>query len=286
MRLLTIAKSIQPFLRQEKGGMIPTSDIYWNLFYENKFDFLRKMFGPKDLFTLVFICDLMRSTKVTPEIVEGIKNNIYIFSVYYFENLKTQKSCSTCDGSGELSCSECNGSGQLSCSDCDGRGQVDCSECGGSGETEDEEPCDECQGEGVVDCDSCYAGEVRCDNCSDGYESCYECLGSGEEEASYPYIPFELTFYVSYKSRLKEILLKHSDSVEPLSSKFAPDAIQIYSKAYDSEDGYYTEEINEKFQNNNYVGEVIEDFEPIIKLSKSRLYIDIDTIVLEKFERD
>lgn len=277
MRLLTIAKSIQPFLRQEKG-LLPISDIYLSLFYDNKFDFLRKMFGFKDLFSLVFISDLMRNMEVTPQIAEGIKNNIYIFSVYNFENLKTQRSCSTCGGSGEITCSECNGGGQVNCSDCDGRGQVDCSECGGSGETEDEEPCDECQGEGLVDCDNCHLGEVSCYNCNDGYESCYECLGSGEEEADGPYIPFELTYYVSYKSKLKENLLKYSDSLEPLSSKFPPDAIKIYFRAFDSDEFYYTELIDEKFQNNIYVGEVIDDFASLINIRGQRLSLDIPEV--------
>ena len=93
------------------------------------------------------------------------------------------KTCSYCDGSGEVTCPNCGGDGKEKCTNCN-NGRVECSECGGEGKKE----CPDCYGSGTVEkwhqvekCENCYGdGEIKCEECyGEGEVDCSDCDGTG-----------------------------------------------------------------------------------------------------------
>ena len=65
--------------------------------------------------------------------------------------VKLEKKCPGCGGSGKVDCPYCNGKGDQQCPACDGKGDQQCTACDGNGSTY---------------CDNCEDGKVECDNCS------------------------------------------------------------------------------------------------------------------------
>jgi hypothetical protein len=262
MRLITIAKGIQPFLKTEHNKTTTIEGVYQTIMNNTHLNFTKQIFKDKDLILLFFVTYLLQDRNVTPDIISKIKNNLFVFTLFEFGDDINHISCEHCGGDGQVSCTECYG-GATTCSECDGEGDVTCSECDGDGKDLDGESCDECGGSGQVSCDNCGAnGDVSCDNCGGtSQEDCWECDGSGEIRVD-DRIPFTISVYVSYDTNLKNILEQKILRNEPIFDNFIVGNKSILLKIH-----YYeanediTKEIDHNLKNTEHVGEILEDFQ-------------------------
>lgn len=279
-----IAKSIQPFIKE--GGTITPEGIYRIIMTNNHLDFIKKLIQPDNLPILVLTTYQIAIGNDDEKIVGKIKNNLYAFNSFEFGDIENEVDCDYCDGAGETTCDYCEGNGTIECSDCGGEGEVDCEDCGGSGEDEEENKCNTCNGGGKEECPDCSGdGSVDCNNCSNGNETCWECNATGSKTIV-DKVPYTISIYVSYDLQQKDVLEsyitqnKDVDGVE-INHK----TLTLISKEYSVTESE-TDEVDLKFANKTYIGEVIEiDESSITKRGRDKLIIyDLDNL-LDKFKK-
>lgn len=270
-RIYSIAKSVQPFIRDENN----IEQMYRTLLRDSNLSFIKELVQPNDIPVLIFTAYEISKGNDDRNIVEIIKNNIYVFTVINFSDVETEITCEECSGNGEVSCSECNGDGEIDCNECDGTGEQDCSECGGDGQMEDVDgvsaSCDGCQGGGKVECDACDgSGYNGCGECYRGYNKCYDCEGNGSITCD-DRIPFIIETYMSYDEELKNTIFDDIENDKGISSTdYNGDKTFLLSFHEVGADESETEYVNEKYENSTYFGTLLnkDDF----KLSKFSNY--------------
>jgi hypothetical protein len=192
MKLIALAKSIQPFIQKN----ITLEGIYKEILTNKSLPFA-SMLEPIDLIKLVFIAKKISEGEDPREIIPDLDTNLFLFSTVEFG-----------DSNQQIDCEECMGDGSSECTWCDGAGEVDCDECDGSGEDEEGNSCDECQGGGKVECNNCDG---------EGTQECGYCDGQGYNDTE-DYVPYDLGYYVSYDENLKNTLqrkLLRNDTEDP-----------------------------------------------------------------------
>ncbi len=113
---------------------------------------------------------------------------------YYVGGSQYVKSCTHCNGRGEVTCSGCNGEKTKQCSSCGGRGRSRCDSCGGRGSIK--RSCGNCDGGykqywdetlksyNAAPCSYCGGSGSKTENCSQcrgsGEKECYKCGGAGK----------------------------------------------------------------------------------------------------------
>jgi hypothetical protein len=192
MNLITLAKSIQPFIQKNST----LESIYKQACTNTSLPF-KNFLKPIDLIKVVFMAKKISNGDDPREILTELDNNMFLFSIVEFG-----------DDDQSISCERCFGDGAILCRECGGSGESDCNECGGSGEDEEGHFCPECDG----------AGEEQCSECGGtGSEDCSECNGQGYEETN-DYVPYTISYYVSYDETLKnniEEKLLRNDTENP-----------------------------------------------------------------------
>ncbi|MCQ2256905.1 MAG: hypothetical protein MJZ41_02795 [Bacteroidaceae bacterium] len=87
------------------------------------------------------------------------------------------RTCTNCNGQGNLKCTNCNGQGNLTCTGCNGTGLStrNCNTCKGTGLRN----CYTCNGKGSTNCGACnHKGYTDCSSCNKyGYRNCTVCGG-------------------------------------------------------------------------------------------------------------
>ena len=194
MKLIALAKSIQPFIQQG----VTLEAVYKEILTNTSLPF-KTMLRPIDLIKLVFITKKISNNEDPSEIMSEFDNNVFIFSTVEFG-----------DNNQTIDCQECMSDGTYDCHTCDGSGEEDCDECGGSGEVGDEgDACNECQGGGKVTCSECDG---------EGQSECGYCDGQGYNDTQ-DFVTYDLNYYVSYDNQLKTTLdqkLLRNNTQEPV----------------------------------------------------------------------
>jgi len=258
MRLIAIAKSIQPFLKNSKD----INAVYKTIIDNPNLDFINKILNSSvDFIILVFLAHkISKGESVNQSTISNIKNNLFLFNKIEFENENSQIECSDCGGDGNISCDECNGDGYFRCDECYGNGEVECPDCDGQGSDEEDNTCENCGGSGKVDCSECYGeGTTDCSNCRNGQEDCNNCNGNGEVDTD-EYIPYNITIYASYRTQLKDEVNYQILRNNPIKfdDSYSDECLMIYRRDYGAGEGQ-SEEINHKFQDESYFDEIIDD---------------------------
>lgn len=174
-----------------------------------------------DKIKVLYITFFILNRTLESEQIENILNNLYILTVYLYEEKNhIDVECDECGGSGEQECRECDGNGSVDCRTCDGEGEIECYDCygekteecrccdGNGTETEEDDEgeeievtCSCCDGKGTEDCRSCGGqGSYECEECgSRGTESCGECGGYGQVSCDYcndGYVESDTEYYM------------------------------------------------------------------------------------------
>jgi hypothetical protein len=192
MNLITLAKSIQPFIQKNST----LESIYKQACTNTSLPF-KNFLKPIDLIKVVFMAKKISNGDDPKEILTELDNNMFLFSIVEFGDDDQTIPCGTCFGEGSRECNTCGGTGETDCDDCDG-----------TGEDEEGNACDYCQGGGMSEC-------IICDG--SGVEDCSECNGNGYEETN-DYVPYTINYYVSYDETLKnniEEKLLRNDTEDP-----------------------------------------------------------------------
>jgi hypothetical protein len=192
MNLITLAKSIQPFIQKNST----LESIYKQSCTNTSLPF-KNFLKPIDLIKVVFMAKKISNGDDPREILTELDNNMFLFSIVEFGDDDQTIPCGTCFGEGSRECNTCGGTGETDCDDCDG-----------TGEDEEGNACDYCQGGGMSEC-------IICDG--SGVEDCSECNGNGYEETN-EYVPYTISYYVSYDETLKnniEEKLLRNDTENP-----------------------------------------------------------------------
>ena len=180
MNLITLSKSIQPFIQKNST----LESIYKQACTNTSLPF-KNFLKPIDLIKVVFMAKKISNGDDPKEILTELDNNMFLFSIVEFGDDDQTIPCGTCFGEGSRECNTCGGTGETDCDDCDG-----------TGEDEEGNACDYCQGGGMSEC-------IICDG--SGVEDCDNCNGKGYEETD-EYIPYSINYYVSYDETLKNKL--------------------------------------------------------------------------------
>jgi hypothetical protein len=192
MNLITLSKSIQPFIQKNST----LESIYKQACTNTSLPF-KNFLKPIDLIKVVFMAKKISNGDDPKEILTELDNNMFLFSIVEFGDDDQTIPCGTCFGEGSRECNTCGGTGETDCDDCDG-----------TGEDEEGNACDYCQGGGMSEC-------IICDG--SGVEDCSECNGNGYEETN-DYVPYTINYYVSYDETLKnniEEKLLRNDTEDP-----------------------------------------------------------------------
>ena len=192
MNLITLAKSIQPFIQKNST----LESIYKQACTNTSLPF-KNFLKPIDLIKVVFMAKKISNGEDPGDILTEFDNGVFLFSTVDFLDDNQTIPCETCFGEGNRECNSCGGTGEANCDDCDG-----------DGEDEEGNPCDYCQGGGMSEC-------IICDG--SGVEDCDNCNGKGYEETD-EYIPYSINYYVSYDETLKnniEEKLLRNDTENP-----------------------------------------------------------------------
>lgn len=241
MKLLTLAKAVQPFIQKN----ITLEGIYKEILTNKSLPFTT-MLKPIELVKLVFLTKKISNNEDPREIMSQLDNNIFLFSTVEFG-----------DNNQTIDCEECQGDPNVECTWCDGTGETDCDECDGSGEDEEGNSCDECQGGGKVECNNCEG---------EGTQECGYCDGQGYNDTE-DYVPYSIGYYVSYDETLKNTLqqrLLRNNTEDPVFNSKKTFLLSVNEVGVDEG---HSESINDNFANTTHLLEVDDE-----EVSESLIY--------------
>jgi len=259
MKLIAIARSVQPFIKKKYG----INDVYRELVDNQNLNFMTEVIkSPSDFITLCFLTyKISKGENVDNNVIDEIKKNLFLFNEIEFHDENSTIGCDTCSGDGYVTCSDCDGDGRVDCDNCD-EGKISCDDCGGDGSIEvgdnEWEDCVTCSGEGNTECSECDGeGRKYCDNCDgNGSEDCSDCGGRGDFETD-EYIPYTVSIYASYSNDLKDKIIYKSNR-----NKKGPvhndNCLLVYRRDYVAGEGE-SGDINHVFQNNIYCDSVVDE---------------------------
>ena len=259
MKLITLAKSLKPFLQKQTT----LEGIYKEIFTNKSIPFI-SMLSPVEIVKLVFITKKVLDNEDPKEIIPKLDNGLFLFSTVEFGSRNQEEDCWECDGDGRVECVAC-----------DSEGEVSCDECDGSGEDSDGNTCEECQGFGQLTCNEC-GGAGRYD--------CITCGGDGVTSV-YDYIPYDIGCYISYDENLKNDiqarLLRNNIENPEFRSKMT---FLLSTEQVDIKEGQ-SEDIKPVFENREFYLQLITEdvYESLIYNGNRITSSQFDTESLENF---